>query len=100
MGTWHTNSTHDNFTESFPRSSSIGHGFRGVAASTRAVNLDLELTDCESSLRELDTRAQLSGVDPSVRADCLQLSLRLEALAGDALESGCNRDVPGAMDVF
>jgi hypothetical protein len=77
-----------------------GHGKEGNAqmAIQRLVKfqkVQKALTWCEKKIDELEKDASNVGI-----SSCSQVCGELVALAGDALECGCSRDVPGAMDAF
>lgn len=80
-------------------------------AQRKGEELEAAMADCEKQLDMLERRAADgprpcdavgSGEAwvPMLRADCQKLCRRLETLAADALECGCGRNIPGAMDVF
>eukprot|EP00927_Polykrikos_kofoidii_P001879 TRINITY_DN10732_c0_g2_i1.p1 TRINITY_DN10732_c0_g2~~TRINITY_DN10732_c0_g2_i1.p1 ORF type:complete len:862 (-),score=153.47 TRINITY_DN10732_c0_g2_i1:79-2664(-) len=110
--TWHGDCATDDAMGGVGKSVTLGKKHRKettvLDAAKTIEQLDAELADCERSLSRLQTlllesndgTSNLPSGRRALRAECLSLSLRLEALTADALECGCRRDVPGAMDVF
>jgi len=87
-----------------PRFNTIQIG--GTATSSTAeggANLEDEVVRCEEALRLLEDEATslLELDEESTFPQRLRrLAERLQKLASDALERGCSRDMPGAMDVY
>lgn len=81
-----------------------------LSARRKGRELEVSATGCEQRLVSLEAR--LAGLqkypNPEeaaagaalLSADCHALTKRLQQLVADALECGCDRSVPGAMDVF
>jgi len=90
----------DDVTVTWQRMASPGKEVGSTSSLKRASALDAELAVCSTALQMLQGRTRTTGDVASLRADCMQLSLRVQQLAAHALESGCSRGVPGAMDVF
>uniref|UniRef100_A0A7S0AH04 Uncharacterized protein n=1 Tax=Pyrodinium bahamense TaxID=73915 RepID=A0A7S0AH04_9DINO len=74
----------------------------------RAHSLEEDLALHEGQLRELE-HAMMEPLDSSAGAqaghagrfaECQELGQRLQEVAATALEAGCSRSVPGAMDIF
>jgi len=77
----------------------------------RTTDLEVNLLSCQQQLEQLklehkehdvltaQTPDQQVGMHPLLER-ASSLSARLTDLAAEALECGCNRDVPGAMDVY
>jgi len=94
-----------------PASSSGGaSGSRGIRRSLgrpTGSGLEESLAILEQQLHMLEDRleARLSNAGPPGEdglcfANCQELGRRLQEVAATALECGCSRQVPGAMDVF
>eukprot|EP00928_Gymnodinium_smaydae_P068878 TRINITY_DN5217_c0_g1_i5.p1 TRINITY_DN5217_c0_g1~~TRINITY_DN5217_c0_g1_i5.p1 ORF type:complete len:1091 (+),score=269.59 TRINITY_DN5217_c0_g1_i5:106-3273(+) len=95
---WHPETAAPYITPKLPTSPpAIGGG--GCVARARSAQLDEELASCELELSQLQASSAPSPAGARRQA-YLALSRRLEVLCEDALEGGCGRDVPGAMDIF
>jgi len=98
-----------------------GHFTPPLLRRDKSITLEAQLARCTRELRELQEIQKLQALPadlqspsapsyqpgeqrPAAGADvqqlASQLSGRLQELAADALQCGCDRNVPGAMDVF
>jgi len=85
-----------------PRFHTIQPG-NSVSAAAREADLEGEVARCEALLRELEEEAATPGAlheESAFPQRWRRLSERLQKLASDSLERGCNRDMPGAMEVY
>jgi len=84
-------------------------GWSGVQAEINAElagvgiqDLDAELAECENQFVMLEARVRTvleSEIRPDAQ-DCKDLAVRLENLSAEGLQRACDRNTPGAMDIF
>jgi hypothetical protein len=80
----------------------VGSGSHIISRLEQLKALEISLDRCEKLLSEFEAEAlQLHPEAIAQRTSCYrQLGCEIEAVAAATLEMGCERDVPGAMDLF
>jgi len=81
----------------------VGLGFHpasGISLEESLVVLEQQLHMLEDMLEARLSNVVPPGEDGQCFASCQELGSRLQEVSATALECGCSRQVPGAMDVF